>query len=137
MSEFLEKIKKLYVFEWFEENFLQKIINQSQIENFSKWDEIILEWEKSWKAFVIISGIVSIIKNWKNINTLFEWDIFWEISLVTNEKRTATVKAETDIKVLTFYKNTLLEIINTLPNWELIKNTILNRIIMNNKINHE
>lgn len=137
MSEFLEKIKKLYVFEWFEENFLQKIINQSQIENFSKWDEIILEWEKSWKAFVIISGIVSIIKNWKNINTLFEWDIFWEISLVTNEKRTATVKAETDIKVLTFDKNTLLEIINTLPNWELIKNTILNRIIMNNKINHE
>lgn len=137
MAEFLDKIKKLYIFEWFEKSFLEKIINQSKVENFNKWDVVISEWEKSWKAFVIISGIVSIIKSWKNINTLFEWDIFWEISLVTNEKRTATVKAETDIKALTFDKNTLLEIINTLPNWELIKNTILNRIIMNNKLSHE
>jgi CRP-like cAMP-binding protein len=35
---------------------------------------------------------------------------------VTNETRTATIKAETDLKLLTFDKEVLLDIIKNMPN---------------------
>lgn len=133
MNELERKIRNLYIFEWFEEEFLNKILDKSKIENFSKWEYIIKEWEISKSAYVIVNWIVSVEKKSKVVNTIFEWDIFWEISLVTNEKRTASVKAETDLKLLILEKEVLFEILRNVPNWEIIQKTILNRIIMNNK----
>gem|GEM_PF-2223183 len=52
---------------------------------------------------------------------------------MTNEPRTATITAETDLKLLSISKNTLFEIIKNYPDGEVIKTTILNRIIQNIK----
>lgn len=130
----ITKIEHIYLFEWFEKVFLESILINSVFKNYSKWDIIIQEWEKSDNAYIIISWIVWVFKDNKNINTIFEWDIFWEISLITNEPRTASIIAQTDIEVLVLSKENLLKIINTLPNWDKIKTTILNRIIQNNDI---
>lgn len=124
-------LEKLYLFEWFEKDFLKEIETNSKICDYKSWEIIINQWENPSDAYIISSGIVGVIKDEKMINTIFEWDIFWEISLVTNEPRTATIIAQTDVKLLSFNKETLVKIIKNHKNWEIIKSTILNRIIQN------
>jgi len=123
-------IDKLYIFEWIDRGFLEKIIEDSNIKNYNSWDIIIKEWDLAKEVFIIISWIVSVIKKWKVVNTIFEWDIFWEIALVMNEPRTASIKAETDLKLLVINKETFIKLLWSQPNWDYIKDTILNRIIM-------
>ena len=124
-------LENLYLFEWFEKDFLKEIETNSKICDYKSWEIIINQWENPSDAYIISSGIVGVIKDEKMINTIFEWDIFWEISLVTNEPRTATIIAQTDVKLLSFNKETLVKIIKNHKNWEIIKSTILNRIIQN------
>lgn len=130
----LNKIKKVYLFEWFWESFLDEIYKKSEIIKFKAWEIIIQEWEQSKNAYIILDWIVSVHKNYKNINTIFAWDIFWEISLVTNEPRTATIKAESDLELLSFSKEVLMKLIKNKPNGDKITSTILNRIIQNNEL---
>jgi len=127
------KLSHLYIFEWFQNNFLEHIQQNSQREFFQKWSIVLHEGEISYKAYIVEKWIISVSKNGHIINTIFEWDIFWEIALVTNEPRTATITAETDLKLLSISKNTLFEIIKNYPDGEVIKTTILNRIIQNIK----
>lgn len=129
----MTNLKDLYIFEWFEKDFLEKIITSTERKFFKSWTIVLKEWNISKNAYVLVKWIVSIFIKWKNINTIFEWDIFWEIWLVMDEPRTATVKAETDIEILVINKELFSEILKRIPDWDYIKNTILNRIIQNNK----
>ena len=124
--------KDLYIFEWFEESFIEKVVQGSHQQKFSAWEIVIQEWWVSHNAYILLNGIVSVSIKWKEINTIFSWDIFGEIWLVMDEPRTATVKAETDIETLVINKETLSEILRKIPDWDYIKTTILNRIIQNN-----
>lgn len=127
----IEKIKKLYLFEWIDDDFLETLVNNSKIETYIDWEKIIIEWEKAEKAYIIIEWIVNVEKNNEFLNTIFQGDIFGEIGLVTNEKRTASVISETQVKLLVLDRENLVKLINKYPNGEFIKNTILNRIMMN------
>lgn len=124
-------LEKLYLFEWFDKKLLSEIEANSKIYHYKENQVIISQWEIWENAYVISKWIVWVLKDWKMINTIFEWDIFWEISLVTNEARTATIIAQTDVELLGFNKYTLVNIIKNQKNWEIIKSTILNRIIQN------
>jgi len=127
----IEKIKKLYLFEWIDDDFLETLVNNSKIETYIDWEKIIIEWEKAEKAYIIIEWIVNVEKNNEFLNTIFQGDIFGEIGLVTNEKRTASIISETQVKLLVLDRENLVKLINKYPNGEFIKNTILNRIMMN------
>lgn len=127
----LKKLKNLYIFEWFEDSFLQEILNNSRVKNFKANSFVFKEGDKTENSFILISGVVSVIKSGQTVNTIFEWDIFWEIGLVLNEPRTASIKAETDIEVLEITKSSVNKILKEHSNWEFIKVTILNRIIQN------
>lgn len=129
----MTNLKDLYIFEWFQSDFLQKIISTSKKEKFKSWEAIFKEWDIATNAYILIKWIVSVIIKTETVNTIFEWDIFWEIWLITDEPRTATVKAETDIETLVINRETLHEILKRTPDWDYIKATILNRIIQNNK----
>lgn len=131
MIVMVERLKKLYIFEGIETPFLEMILQNSKSKTFAKNSLVFQEWEKAENSFILISGVVSVIRGEKEVNTIFEWDIFWEIGLVLNEPRTATIKAETDIEVLEITKNSINKIIKEYPNGEFIKVTILNRIIQN------
>lgn len=127
----IQKLKKLYIFEWMDEDFLKQLLKISKIENYKANEIILKEWDTTQNWYILINGIVSVIKGEKIINTIFEWDIFWEIGLVLNEPRTATIKSETDIQVLVISKNWLDKFFDGYTNWEFIKVTLLNRIIQN------
>ena len=127
-----EKIKSLYIFDWVDKKFIDDIVKHSKIETFNKWDYVLKQWdENNGKAYIIIDWIVTVIKWNEEVNTTFEWDIFWEIALVVNEKRTASIRAESELKTLTIEKDTLVRLIKDNENWKNIQNTMINRIMMN------
>ncbi|MDP5038935.1 MAG: cyclic nucleotide-binding domain-containing protein [Candidatus Gracilibacteria bacterium] len=124
-------LSKLYLFEGFEKSLLNEIEKSGKIILFKENQEIIKQGETPNFAYIILEGIVGVIKNEKLINNIFAGDIFGEISLVTNEKRIATIKAQSDVKVLMISKENLLNLIKSKKDGDKIKSTILNRIIQN------
>ncbi|MBW7954866.1 cyclic nucleotide-binding domain-containing protein [Candidatus Gracilibacteria bacterium] len=129
----LNILKKLYIFEGISDDLINDFIKNSILKDFKKGETIIKEGEKSNNAYILLSGIVGIYRGEKNISTIFEGDIFGEIALVLNEPRTATIKAETDVKTLVLNNDFFEEFLKNSPKGEYIKTTILNRIIQNNK----
>lgn len=122
-----ERIYSLKIFEWIEKDTIKKIINECEVREYTDWEIIIMEWENSnWEWYIIKSWNVEIIIWGKRVAELGTWDIFWEIALLNEESRTATVRATRDLKVFVLNIDHLMELIN---NWSnLINKTILSRI---------
>lgn len=122
-----ESIYNLEIFKWIEHSIIENIINNCEERIYTEWEMIIIEWsESNWEWYIL--------KNWKvwisiwgnKIAELNSWDIFWEIALLNEEERTATVKALSDITVIVLSIDNLIEMINNDPNK--INKTIMNRI---------
>ncbi len=106
-------LNKLKIFAWIEESVVNKLVDNCSEENFNAWDTIFNEWEASnWKWYIIKNWSVDIKIKWQKIAELNTWDIFWEIALLNEEERTATVIANTELNVIVLDINNLIEMIN-------------------------
>lgn len=126
-------LSSLNIFDGFSSQDLENIAQQGKTKIFKKGDHIISQGAHDTYFYVLESGIVSVVRDNEVINTIFEWDIFWEISLLTSEVRTASIVAETDVKVVCFEKNMLFDMLKKYDTNNTIQKTIINRIIMNHK----
>lgn len=105
--------KNLPIFSGVSEEIVQKIISQSPRENFTKWQTILLEGEASnGKWYIIESWEVAIWIKWDMKATLWAGAIFWEIALLNEDTRVATVNAKTDITVIVLTFDSLIEMLN-------------------------
>lgn len=122
-----ERIFALKIFEGIPNEVILKIINSSKIRQYKTWETVILEWEDpSAEAFIIKEGSVEIIIWEQKVAELTSWDIFWEMWLLNEEPRNATVKAISELEVFVINFDGLMEMIN---NWsEVINKTIIKRI---------
>lgn len=128
-----ESIYSLKIFEWFDKEVIDSIINNCEIRAISSWEMIIVEWEESnWEWYILKRWKVSISIRWNRIAELSSGDIFWEIALLNEEERTATVTASSDIEVIVLNLENLIEMINNDENK--INKTIMNRIEENLKM---
>ena len=108
-----ESIFSLKIFTWIDHDVIEKIILNCKEKRFLEWEMIMIEWEKSnWEGYIIKSWSVSIGIWWKHIAELTAWDIFWEIALLNEEPRNATVSAISDIEVIILNLENLIEMIN-------------------------
>ncbi len=108
-----ESIFNLKIFRWIDKKVVENIILNSNEKSFSESEIIMLEWEESnWEWYIIKSWCVNISIWWKHIADLSQWNIFWEIGLLNEEKRTATVTANSDVEVIILTLDTLIEMIN-------------------------
>lgn len=97
------------------------------------WNFIFKKWDKSnEKAYIIKSGSVEISISWKTITNLSEWEIIWEIALLSWEERTADVKALEDLELYEVSFDILMELAN--DHSDNINKEIINRIRMNLEI---
>lgn len=127
-------LKNNKIFEWIDWAFINLLIDNSKRIEAKEWEYIITQWSKDYdSAYIIQLWEVSVIMNWKKIKTLWEWDIFWEISLITKEPRTASIITTTNSILLKINKKILNKIIKELKNWKEIQKNIFNRIMENNK----
>lgn len=106
-------LKNLKIFAWIDENTVNKLLNSCNEEVFNAWDTIFTQWESSnWKWYIIKNWSVDIKIWWNKIAELNTWDIFWEIALLNEEERTASVVANTPLEVIVLDINNLIDMIN-------------------------
>ena len=122
-----ERIYSLKIFEWLDKETIKKIVDDCEVREYLDGEIIMMENDASnWEWYIIKSGNVEIIIWWTRVAELGVWDIFWEIALLNEEDRTATVRAIKNLKVFVLNIDHLMEMIN---NWSnLINKTILSRI---------
>jgi CRP-like cAMP-binding protein len=123
----VESVYNLEIFKWIERDVIENILLNSLDRKYLAWEMIITEWENSnGEWYIIKHGKVSISIKWSKIAELNSWDIFWEIALLNEEERTASVVALTDIEVIVLTYDNLIDMINNDANK--INKTIMNRI---------
>ncbi len=123
------ELKNLYLFEWLSDEEISYFRLIMWVHEFKAWETIISEWDKSNNlAYIIESWLVDVFRNWERVASLWEWELFWEIALITNEPRTATVVTNKDSKVFSFLKNDFLFLYERSGKINEIKEKILNRI---------
>lgn len=128
------KLKDVYIFEWISMDQITMIIDNSRRETIKQWEIIINQWDDSDdNAYLIQDWTVGIEIDWKEVKEVEEWNVFWEIALITNEARTATVKAKSDLVLLKINKDLLFTIIRKFENWAEIQKTLMKRIMENTK----
>ncbi len=121
--------ESLYIFEWLSLQEISYFLLMAQTKSFQKWENIIVEGDASDdKAYFVKSGVVDIYRGIKKIATLPAGDVFGELALITNEPRTATVKAVEDVEVLMFNKDDFLMLYRKSDRYDEIKQKILARI---------
>lgn len=128
-----ESIYWLKIFHWFDKEIVDSIINNCEQREYSNWELIIVEWENSnWEWYILKRWKVAILIWWKKIAELNPGDIFWEIALLNEEERTATVSAISDLEVIVLNLTDLINIINNDGNN--INKIIIDRIEENLKL---
>lgn len=128
-----ENIYSLKIFKWFDKESVDNIINNCETRIINSWEMIIIEWEESnGEWYILKRWKVSISISWNQIAELSSGDIFWEIALLNEEQRTATVSAISDIEVIVLKIENLIEMINNDENK--INKTIMTRIEENLKM---
>jgi small-conductance mechanosensitive channel/CRP-like cAMP-binding protein len=98
---------------------IENLVKQSHLNHFGRGERVIEEGAEGDSMFILLRGAaqVSISKNGSTIPvaTLRSGDCFGEMSLLTGEKRSATVRAEADCYVMEIGKNVMAEIIRDSP----------------------
>ena len=114
-----EEVKSVEIFKNFDNNEIDTLISKSHKRNFEPNQNIVNENDEGNSLFIILSGNarVYIDKNDENIKLglLSSGDAFGEFSLLTGDKRTATVKATTHLQCLEISKDALQNIIEKNP----------------------
>lgn len=127
-------LKDIYIFKDISKDFINIVVDNSRRAEFEEWKIILKQWDFSnLEAYIIQSWEAEVSIYDKVVKTLWPGDIFWEIALVTNEPRTATVKAKTVLIVQKINQELLHKILKDFPNGEKIKEIMRERILENLK----
>jgi len=122
-----ESILNLGIFSWIDKSVIEEIILSVPEREYKNWEIILLENSPSnWEWYIIKSGRVKISIKWQKVAELSTWNIVWEIALLNEEERTATVEALEDTTVLVLTLDNLIEMINN--DWNNINKEIIRRI---------
>jgi len=107
------------LFQCLEEEQLDALLQRSRLNHFGRGERLIEEGAEGDSMFVLLRGSanVSVSKNGSaiRVGTLHSGDCFGEMSLLTGERRTATVRAAADCYVLEISKPTMAEVIRQAP----------------------
>ncbi len=108
-----EKLKNLKIFSGIEESVVEEILLSVPERKYKAWDIIIKKWEESnWEWYIIKDWKVEVIVSDDKKVILETWDIVWEIALLNEEERTATVIAVEDTTVFVLSLDELINMIN-------------------------
>ncbi|MEY2563430.1 MAG: hypothetical protein QOH88_1623 [Verrucomicrobiota bacterium] len=98
---------------------LDNVLRNAQIQHYGRGERLIQEGDKSDSMFIMLRGTaqVSVAKNGSGVRVgvMRQGDCFGEISLLTGEPRSATVRAEGDCEVLEISKPVMAEVLRESP----------------------
>ena len=112
-SQVLGVLKSLDFFEGLSIGKAMEFINIVEEVNFKKGDMIIQKGESADKFYIIYFGNVSVVSEGLVSKKVYgTYDYFGEVALITDQKRTAAVVAETDVVAYTITKDRFLSFIS-------------------------
>ncbi len=107
------------IFECLSDEQLESLVKQARLNHFGRGERVIEEGSEGDSMFILLRGTasVSVSKNGASIQvaSLSEGDCFGEMSLLTGERRTATVRAEADCEVLEIFKPAMAAVLREAP----------------------
>ncbi|PYK77430.1 MAG: hypothetical protein DME38_13640 [Verrucomicrobia bacterium] len=107
------------LFQCLDDEQLDALLQRSRLNHFGRGERVIEEGAEGDSMFVLLHGSanVSVAKNGAaiRVGTLHSGDCFGEMSLLTGERRTATVRAVADCYVIEISKPTMAEVIRQAP----------------------
>jgi small-conductance mechanosensitive channel/CRP-like cAMP-binding protein len=107
------------IFECLSDGQLESLVKQARLNHYGRGEHLIQEGAEGDSMFLLLRGAaqVSVSKNGSSIPvaTLNSGDCFGEMSLLTGERRTATVRAESDCYVMEISKPVMAEVIRDSP----------------------
>jgi small-conductance mechanosensitive channel/CRP-like cAMP-binding protein len=108
------------IFQCLSDQQLDNLVRQSDLNHFGRGERVIEEGAEGDSMFVLLRGAaqVSVSKNGSAIPVakLSSGDCFGEMSLLTGERRSATVRAERDCYVMEISKPVMANVIRESPN---------------------
>jgi CRP-like cAMP-binding protein len=93
-------IKNLGFFKGFSDSDIWELIRACTWQNYPAGTPVIKEGESDHSFYIVLSGVVSIEKNGRPVDSLQEGDCFGEMGYLMQAKRTATVLAKTDVSLM-------------------------------------
>ena len=118
-SEARTILRKEPLFACLSEDQLTGLLRSAEINHFGRGEAVIEEGTEGDSMFILLRGSahVSLKKNGSQIRVgvLRQGDCFGEMSLLTGERRTATVRAEKDCEVVEISKNIMGELLRNSP----------------------
>ncbi|TDT71590.1 cyclic nucleotide-binding protein [Hypnocyclicus thermotrophus] len=131
-------INKIEFLKSLSEKSKNELSKKIRVLRYGKGEIIVKEGEEGDSFFIIQSGIVDIFINNRKIANLKKGDFFGEMSLLTGNKRNATVVATTDLELLVLDKMTFRKIIeNDKAILDILSEYLLKRGEENTKFNKD
>jgi CRP-like cAMP-binding protein len=98
----IEMLREVKLFQCFSDQELGELLRLGEARGCEAFQNIVIEGELSWGVYLILDGVVGISKNAKmggnayDLGQLHRGSFFGEMSLVDENPRSASVRAETD-----------------------------------------
>jgi len=103
------------LFHGFSKRHLQRLASQADELTFEPRDSIVEEGMLGETLFVVLSGKGRVTRRGKKVGEVLPGDFFGELSTLDGGPRSATVTAETPMRVLRLFRHTLVELLTDEP----------------------
>lgn len=94
---------------------LKKVAKLSTISSIKAGKEFITEGATAKEAYIVVEGSATVRRGGRIVASVGPGDILGEMALVANIKRTASVTADTDMKVECMSRNEFLALLDQVP----------------------
>lgn len=123
-------IESLYIFDGFSKEEIAYFLLMSQTQ-YHKWGKKILSIgdQSNGCAYYINSGHVRVIQGGSEVAILGSGAFFWEVALITDEPRNATVETIDDVELQVFMKDDFLMLLSRSGHSKEMKEEIRRRIL--------
>jgi CRP-like cAMP-binding protein len=115
ISRRMELLKALPLFAGLSRQQLRDVARAASSHTWPEGSRMVVEGAKSASCFVIVEGMVEVVKGERIITKLGPGEFFGEIALLDLGPRTATVQTVTDVLAIQLPRNGFLEVVQEHP----------------------